>query len=263
MRYLLIFCAFVVFLSSCVSNKKFVYLQKDDVNVNGLLKDSVLRTYALDSFRYRIQPNDLISVQFQSLTQKDFDIFSGSLQNGSVNLGQPGGALLVGELVDEKGEIRFPVVGQVKVSGLDIFMIQDTLQAIAEKYLESPVVKVRLLNYRVTILGEVNREGSISITNNRVNYLEAMGLAGGLTDLADKANIKLIRQQGGETQIQYINLLDENFIQSPYYYVYQNDILIVPSLRQRPFRKYFGQNLALVVSSLTLLLLSINLLNTK
>ncbi len=263
-RILIFFAGSILFLSSCVSNKKFVLLQKDDVNSKSLKKDSVMRTYAVDEFNYQIQPNDVISVEFESLTNKEFDIFSvdKAQQGGNINLAG-GSALLVGHLVDENGMIPFPVVGKIKVSGLTIFQIQDTLQTIASGYLESPIVKARLLNYRVTFLGELNREGSITLYNNRVSYLEAIGLAGGLTDLAERNNVKLIRQKDGKTEVVYLNLLDENFIHSPYYYVYQNDVLIVPSLRQRPFRKYFGQNLALVVSSLSLLLLTINLINTN
>ncbi|MEO7992387.1 MAG: polysaccharide biosynthesis/export family protein, partial [Chryseolinea sp.] len=257
------FAGAVLFLGSCVSNKQYVYLQKDDVNKKGLPKDTILRTYAIDTFDYKIQSNDVVSIQFKSLTDKEYDIFSGGAQqNGNLNL-TSGSGLLMGELVDELGEIPFPVVGKVKIAGLNVFEAQEKLQSLAEQYLQSPVVKVRLINYRITILGEVNREGSVTLFNNRVNMMEAIGLVGGLTDLSDKANIKLIRQRGTETEIVYVNLLDENFIHSPYYYVYQNDVLIIPALRQRPFRKYFGQNLALIASSVSILLLSINLINSN
>jgi polysaccharide biosynthesis/export protein len=251
--------SFVILLmfASCISNKKVALLQNRDLNKRNIPKDTVVRTYALDSFTYKIQPNDLISVRFESLTEKEYDFLSANnAAQSSMGL-QPGNALLIGELVDESGEIPVPVVGKVKVAGLTIFQIQDKLQKIANEYLESPVVKVRLLNYRITILGEVNK-----------SMLEALGVAGGLGELADRENIKLIRQKGNTTEVLYVNLLDENFMKSPYYYVYQNDVLIVPPLRQRPFRKYFGQNLSLaastisaIVSTLSIILVTVTLLN--
>jgi polysaccharide export outer membrane protein len=250
-------------LSSCVTNKKYVYLQKDDVNVKNLPKDTLVRSYSLNNFEYRVQPEDNISVRFESLTPEEFDIFNRDLQqqNQSQNLNQ-GNAILIGELVDPNGEIGYPVIGKVKVAGLTVYEIQNKLQMIAAQYLKSPVVKVRLINFRFTILGEAKREGTIVLGNNRVNYIEAIGLAGGLTDLADKRNLKLIRQIDGKAEVRYLNLLDENFINSPEYYVYQNDILIVPALRQRPYQAYFGKNLSLIISSLSLLLITITLINS-
>jgi polysaccharide biosynthesis/export protein len=254
----LVACA-TIFLSSCVTNKKYVYLQKDDVNKKELPLDTVLRTYSPVGFDYRIQPEDLINVDFESLTPKEYDFLNQNQQQGqNMNVTQ-GNALVFGDLVDQKGEIPFPFLGKVRVQGLTIYEIQDTLQAIATQYLESPVVKVRLLNYRFTILGEVKREGTVTIANNRVSIVEALGLAGGLTDLADKSIVKVIRTQNGKVSVVYVDLLKEDLFNSPYYYVYQNDVIIVPALRQRPYQVYFGKNLALMISSLSLLLLTISL----
>jgi polysaccharide biosynthesis/export protein len=251
----------VLLMSSCVTNKKYVYLQQEDVNVKDLPKDSLIRSYDLQKYEYKIQPEDNISVQFESLTPQEYDIFNRNIMAQQMQLTQ-GNAIMIGELVDPNGEIIYPVVGKVKVAGLTVYEAQAKLQQVADQFLESPVVKVRLINFRFTLLGEARREGTVILTTNRINYIEAIGLAGGLTDLADKRNIKLIRQIDGKAQVRYLNLLDENFINSPEYFVYQNDILIVPALRQRPYQTYFGKNLSLVISSLSLLLITITLINS-
>lgn len=259
MRFIPAVLVATVLLSSCVPNKKITLMQKDDINRKHLPKDSIVRTYALDTFQYKIQPNDVLLVRFESLTPQEFDFFSTrSGQSSNINM-TGNNAVAAGELVDENGEIPFPVIGKVRVAGLTVFQIRDSLQSIASQYLESPVVKVRLINYRITVLGEVGTQGTITLMNNRVSLLEAISEAGGLGELADRENIKLIRQKGATTEVQYINLLQEDFFNSPYYYVYQNDILIVPPLRQRPFRRYFGTNLSLIVSTISLVLLTINL----
>lgn len=255
MKNVALFALLVLVIASCVPNRKYVFLQKNDVKEGLVPVDTVVRTYAIDTFQYRIQPNDIISVKFESLTSKDFDFLSSSQAGlaggGAVNIQAT--ALLIGELVDEQGNIFYPVVGKIRVAGFTVFELQERLQQLAVQYLESPVVKVRLLNYRITMLGEVNREGTISLNNNRVTMLEAVGLSGGFTDLANRSKVKLVRQKNNNVEIVYLNLLDEDFIQSPYYYVHQNDMIIVSALDQRPFRRYFGQNLALVTSTLSIL----------
>jgi len=248
--------------TSCVTNKKIQYLQKDDVNPASVALDTVVRTYNTIDFDYKIQPNDVLLIRIESLTSEEFDFFSQSFSQQNIAGGGNQGisAGLNGELVDENGEIEFPVVGKVRVAGLTVFQVRDQIKEIAGQYVENPMVKVRLLNFRFTILGEVKGENTINTFNNRVTLLEAISLGGGVTEFADKSKIKLIRQRGTEIEIAYINLLDENFLTSPYFYIYQNDIIIVPSLKQRTFRRYFGPNLGLFVSTLSTLLLILSLL---
>ena len=132
------------------------------------------------------------------------------------------------------------------------------VQKMTSEYLEEPVVKVRLLNFRFTVIRDVTAE-SINTFNNRLSMMEAIGLAGGMGELADLKNVKVVRQHEDLAKVHYVNLLEENYIESPYYYVHPNDIIIVPPLKQRTFRNYFGENLGLIVSSLSLLLLVLNL----
>jgi polysaccharide biosynthesis/export protein len=255
-----LFIFFAVTISACVSNKKVTLLQKGDVNSITLPKDKVVRTYPIDTFEYKIQSNDIVSVRFESLTAKEYDFFAAhSTQQSGGNL-QQGSALLMGELVNEKGEIPLPVIGKFRIEGLSIFEAEKQLEKLVSQYVQSPIVRVRLLNYRITILGEVNKEGTVFLTTNRVSILEAIGLAGGLGELADRSKVKLIRQRGNQTEVIYLDLLQEDFFNSPYYYAYQNDVLIVPALRQRSYRKYFGQNLALFVSTVSVILLTISLI---
>jgi polysaccharide export outer membrane protein len=258
-RIILVFGCLLLLFASCVPNRKYVYMQKDDLHRKDLPKDTILRSYNQVPFDYRIQPNDALYVRFQSLTPEEFDFFQAESSGG--NAGGNQNLQLRSELVDPEGYIGFPVAGKVKVAGLTVFEIQDTLQAVANQFLKSPIVKVRLVNYRYTMLGEVKVEGTITTSNNRISLPEAIGLAGGLGDLADRSNIKIIRQKDGQTQVGYINLLDEHIMESPFYYVYQNDVVVVPALRQRPFRKYFSENVAVILSAATLVLLVVNLSN--
>lgn len=248
-----------IFLTSCIPNKKVVYLQKNDVNEYNLPKDSVLRRYPIKPFEYRVQPHDALYVNFSTTTEQQFDFLTTNQGGGANSANNPSAAILNSELVDERGEISFPVVGKVKVAGLTVFEVQDTLQRYAGRYLNDVTVKVRLVNFRFTAIGELEQEGQVTTMNNRVTITEAIGLAGGLSELADRSNVKVIRMKNGVTEVGYVDLLDENVITSPYYYINQNDVLIVPSLKQRPFRRYFGQNLSLFISSVSLLLLVINL----
>lgn len=259
MKHKLLFLALLLALGSCVPNRKYVYMQKDDVKKKDVKLDTTVRKYETSLNDIRIRPQDVLSVRFESLSSEEFDFLSkGGDQQNMLN---PQSALLLGELVSPEGEINYPVIGKVKVSGLTVFEAQAKLAELAKQFLESPKVIVRIVNFRVTVLGEVKKEGQVTTVNNRVNIMEVIGLAGGLGDLADRSKIKLIREsEGGEVTVHYINVLDENLVTSPYYYAQQNDIIVVAPLKQRPFRTYFGPNLALAVSTVSVLLLAFNLI---
>jgi polysaccharide export outer membrane protein len=112
-----------------------------------------------------------------------------------------------------------------------------------------------MLNFRFTVLGEVNGEKTVVSANTRLTMMEAIGQAGGLGELADRSHVKVIRQNGDKAEIFYVNLLKEDYLESPYYYVQQNDILIVPPIKQRTFRRYFTSNIGIVTSAISFVLL--------
>jgi polysaccharide export outer membrane protein len=157
----------------------------------------------------------------------------------------------MGVIVNAEGDIEYAVLGKIKVSGLTIFEAEKVIRQVASRYVPDVIVRVRSLNFRFTVLGEVNGEKTVTSPNTRLTMMEAIGLSGGLSELADRSHIKVIRQQGAQTEIFYLDLLKEEFLESPNYYVQQNDVIIVPPLKQRPFRKYFTNNLGVITSALS------------
>ena len=258
MRILLILS--IIIIAGCVPNKKVVYLQDgDELKRKDIPKDTVLRDYDLKIKEYRIQPLDILSIRFESITDEDYDFFSKSeaqMQGGGGN----NNMLMQGVMVDASGDVEYIVVGKINVAGLTVFEAQDKIQKIADNYLRDVVVRVRLLNFRFTMLGEVNGEGVVSSPNPRVTMMEAIGLSGGFTELADRSNVKVIRQVGDKAEIFYINLLEEGYLASNHYYIQQNDVIIVPPLRQRPFRRYFIQNLGILTTTVSAALLIVTLI---
>lgn len=254
---LAILLLFIVAGSSCVTNKQYAYFQEGDLYQKSV-EDSIYRVYNLPSFEYKLRPYDILSIQFHSLTGESLNIFKREQASGAAPM-QGEAALLGGYLIDEEGSISFPVVGKLKLEGLTLSEAEAKLRQMAAKYLEEPVVEVKLLNYRFTILGEVNKEGVQSTFNYAVTIPEAIGMAGGLSDLADRSNIKIIRKIEDRNIVFYVNLLDEDFFSNKYFYIYPNDVIVVAPLKQRPFRKYFTQNLSVFNSTISVVLVGLNL----
>jgi len=132
-----------------------------------------------------------------------------------------------GYLVDENGQVNLPVLGKVDVSGLTRKEAQDKITAEVAKTAKTPIVNIRFLNYKVTVIGEVTRPGSFNVPDERVNVLEALGMAGDLTPYAIRENILVIREKDGARTMQRINLADKNVFNSPYFYLQQNDVVYV------------------------------------
>ncbi len=131
--------------------------------------------------------------------------------------------------VDDNGQIDFPVLGKINVSGKNITDVKDDLKDRLSNYVVNPIVNVKISNYKVTILGEVNRPGQYTIPDGQSTILSALGLAGDVTMYARRDNILLVRTEDGQVKKERINIIDGSFINSPYFQLKQNDVIYVAS----------------------------------
>lgn len=130
-------------------------------------------------------------------------------------------------LVDREGYIDFPVLGKVKAGGLTKIQLSDQLTKDISQYVENPLVKVSLVNFKVTALGEVNRPGPISVKNDRISILDLLGQAGDVTINANRKNVLVIRDKDGKVEHGRIDLTDPALFASQFYYLQQNDVVYI------------------------------------
>lgn len=166
--------------------------------------------------------------------------------------------MLGGFLVNEQGFIQYPVLGPIKVTGLTKKALTEYLhdQLTARKLLVDPVVSIRFLNYRVTILGEVSKPTVVNVTNEKISILEALGMAGDITVFGKRNNILLIREVDSQRIIRRIDLNDKHILNSAYYFLQSNDILYVePTKSKIATADRSRQILPIALSSLSLLVI--------
>jgi polysaccharide export outer membrane protein len=129
--------------------------------------------------------------------------------------------------VDANGQIDMPVIGLIPVAGLTIKEAEEKIEKTSADYLRSPSVSIRLMNFQITLIGEVLRQGTFILPDPRVNILEAIGQAGGLTENANRQNIRIIRSENNTAKIYALNLLEDNSLSSQNFFLTPNDIVLV------------------------------------
>lgn len=179
-----------------------------------------------------IQPNDLLSISVSSLNAEASAVFN-QANNSGVNISTATSTTTstnaTGFLVDGDGNIQYPFLGQIKVSGLTKDELKDKLtKALVEKkLLVDPILAVRFLNFKVTVLGEVAHPTVVTVPSERISLLEAIGLAGDLTIYAQRDNVLVIRDEGNQKVTQRLNLNSTELFTSPYFYLKSNDVVYV------------------------------------
>lgn len=211
-------------LTSCIPHKELLIL-------NDVPKDADESNFITNQVDLRIQPEDLLSITVSSYNVEaskpfnslgDMELLARSTQ-GSNNAAE----LLTGYFVDTDGFIDFPVLGRINVNKKTINEIKDVLYNDLKNYLKDPVINIRLLNFKVSVLGEVRTPGTIRLTNKRITLIEAIGMAGDLTPYSNRTNVMVIREKGGKRSIKRLDLQSSSCLMSPYFYLQQNDVVYV------------------------------------
>lgn len=222
-QMLLCLSAGIFLLSSCATVKDIAYFQNKVVN----------HPEKIDKHAgIVIQAKDMLSIVVSSRNPELVTMFNlpiVSFQAGTDNVSATGAQRLLGYVVDNEGYIDFPVLGPLNVAGMTRWelseMIKDRL--LKDGLLTDAVVTVEFMNFKVSVLGEVNAPGTYTIDGDKVTVLQAISLARDLTIFGLRENVSVIRERDGERTIYQINLCDVNLFKSPAYYLQQNDIIYV------------------------------------
>lgn len=212
---------------SCKPKENMVYLEQNNqqAEINQAIYEGT-----------RIQSGDILTIQvsaFDEYAIRPFNLETASTANSNVansvqdRTVQQNNKKDPGYQVDSNGDIVFPVLGRLHIQGMTTKQLREDLESRLKEYLTDPFVTIRQQNFNITVLGEVKTPGQFTSENEKLNVLQVLGLAGDMTDNADRTNVKLIREEDGIAKTYYLNFNDASLTTSPFYYVQQNDIFYV------------------------------------
>lgn len=233
-----LFLFFILSLSSCVSHKELVNFNDEESPLTIGTEEIV------NAMNLKIQAEDLLRIQVHSadkdqLAALPFNLEPPGQQNMMQQAGQArsGGnypiELFNGYLVDQEGNIDFPVIGKIEVNGLTLEEAKAKLINLLKQYINVPIVNMRFLNLKITVLGEVNNPGTVRLSNKRVTLLEAIGMAGDLSIYANRTNVLVIREENGKRTTARLDLQTAEIFTSPYFYLQQNDVVYIEPTKAR------------------------------
>lgn len=227
----------LITLNSCVSKKKIIYLQgqqnqsSNEVNYEPLIQNDDLLSITISS----VEPELAAPFNIEQLQSASGTSSSSSLTKSTY-------------LVDSVGEIDFPVLGKIKASGYTKTYLKQYLKERLALYLTEPIINIRILNYKVSVLGEVNKPGSYTFNGDRVTLLEVIANAGDLTLYGKRDNILIVRDYLGTKTYNRVDITKADFVNSPFYYLDQNDVVYVEPRKARIDGTAIGGNVTAIMS---------------
>lgn len=239
----------IISLSSCVSKKGVVYFQ------NAKDFETIVDT---NTFTPKLKVNDIISVYVSTFDLEAVEPFN--LKKGQTN---SGGLQYIDYLIDMDGNIDYPVLGKIKLLGLSVEQAKELLKQKLSDYLKDPIVNIRILNFRISVLGEVNSPGIYEVSGERITLLEAIALAGDLKIKAKRENVMIIRDFNGTKTYTRVDLRSKELFNSPVYFLTQNDVLYVEPNKSAITQAYFDGRVGAAISIASVLITSTVILLTR
>ena len=241
----------IYLVSSCTSQKQLVYLQ----DVDSLTTENVYFRQQVD---YKIQNQDILYIRILSIDDRTNDLINVASTRYQQNLFQNETSLFInGYSVDNSGNVELPMIGKVFVLNKTVEEAKDAIQEKTDQYLRNASVIVKLISFKFTVLGEVNRPGVYKNFNNQLTVLEAIGMAGDISDYGNRTRILVIRPTKNETRTYRIDLTRKDVLSSEGFFLLPNDIVYVEPIKSKTFRINIP-TLSLFLSSVTTLILILN-----
>lgn len=250
-NFIMVLAMSIIALSSCISQKKTIYLQQKSSLTTGTTQ------YENDLATYKLQPGDFLYIDIKSLDPTNMTSFDGDSRN-DYQLQSDMGVYLKSYQISDSGFIRFPVIGKIDVAGLSVSQVRDKMQDIMDDFYQLTTITVKLVNFKISILGEVNRPGTFTVYNDKLNIFQALSMAGDLTAYGDRKQVTIIRKtKNGGTELLKVNLLNDSLLELPGYYLHPDDIVYIEPMRSKSFA-FTSFPYAIVLSTITTTLLILN-----
>lgn len=232
---------------SCGSKKDVVYYQ----NI-----DSITAQQNNNSYEIKIQPDDLLLIIVSAEDPEvamPFNLTTISVANSAKLEVQAGQQTIQSYLVDRNGMIEFPILGKLDVGGLSRTEVLKLLKEKISLYIKNPIVNLRIMNFKISLQGEVNQPGTYPVSSERVTLVEALSMAKDLTIYGKRDNILVIREINGVKSYNRVDITKSDFINSPFYYLAQNDVIYVEPNKTRINSSAVGPNTSVIISAISIL----------
>jgi polysaccharide export outer membrane protein len=239
--------SFLFLLFSCGSRKDIAYYQ----NI-----DSLGAQQNANSYEVKIQPDDLLMIIVSAEDPEiaiPFNFTSALVPNPNKPDMAGGQQIIQNYLVDRAGMIDFPVLGKLQVGGLTRSEVLKSLKEKIGVYIKKPIINLRIMNFKISLQGEVNLPGTYPISSERVTLIEALSMARDLTIYGKRDNVLVIREINGEKSFNRVDITKSDFINSPFYYLVQNDVVYVEPNKTRVNSSAVGPNTSVIISAISIL----------